>query len=483
MAEFSEDEPLEERLNKLLGRIDALSHEASAFASDRMGRIAERFSGKMEELGQDLKTRHDELQESANERKQRIVESVKESTSSARDRASEFTNRPKQARVVRDTAPPKVGQVDRAGKRIVDPVPSGLVVWEEPKVGILSKISTAVLNHMQYTLPAIILFSTIIWIGYFVEGTISHSFLEALTSVTGISDTAITLLFFWGAIPGRIISYPFHSGSSDDLIAVMDLVSLLLLIGAAGFFTRIRASRAVAASGFAISLIARIAIPLQSGAHLADFAIFESLTIILFTALFCFLLTLPKFKPKPNESSSDGFDIDPEILHSEPPAMGEPSKQTMEFLWFDSDMSDPTETLPRPKRPRGRSEYEMYEWVLLLVNLVLWPISILSTMVVGAGTDFMGMGPFNFDDNWLLLIGAWAPTAFFFYLLYRMDAAARDGQTYHMEKVAYQEAMTRYTEAKNAYLELLTLQAEVRKQEIIEENSNLDLSSAAPAAD
>jgi len=125
----------------------------------------------------------------------------------------------------------------------------------------------------------------------------------------------------------------------------------------------------------------------------------------------------------------------------------------------------------------------MYEWVLLLVNLVLWPISILSTMVVGAGTDFMGMGPFNFDDNWLLLIGAWAPTAFFFYLLYRMDAAARDGQTYHMEKVAYQEAMTRYTEAKNAYLELLTLQAEVRKQEIIEENSNLDLSSAAPAAD
>ena len=54
-----------------------------------------------------------------------------------------------------------------------------------------------------------------------------------------------------------------------------------------------------------------------------------------------------------------------------------------------------------------------------------------------------------------------------------MDAAARDGQTYHMEKVAYQEAMTRYTEAKNTYFELLTLQAEVRKQEIIDENPNL----------
>ena len=46
-----------------------------------------------------------------------------------------------------------------------------------------------------------------------------------------------------------------------------------------------------------------------------------------------------------------------------------------------------------------------------------------------------------------------------------------------MEKVGYQEAMTRYTEAKNAYLELLTLQAEVRKQEIIDENPSLDLGS------
>ena len=125
----------------------------------------------------------------------------------------------------------------------------------------------------------------------------------------------------------------------------------------------------------------------------------------------------------------------------------------------------------------------MYEWVLLLVNLVLWPVSIISTMVVGANTEFMGMGPFNVDDNWLLLVGAWAPTSFFFYLLYRMDAAARDGQTYHMEKVAYQEAMTRYTEAKNTYFELLTLQAEVRKQEIKDENPNLETGSKPITSD
>ena len=194
---------------------------------------------------------------------------------------------------------------------------------------------------------------------------------------------------------------------------------------------------------------------------------------MLFTLLFCFLFSLPRFKENTSRNVNSGINLQSEIIENEQIVTGEASKQTDDFFVLDWDMTDSTETLPRPKRPRGRSEYEMYEWVLLLVNLVLWPVSIISTMVVGANTEFMGLGPFNFDENWLLLVGAWAPTCFFFYLLYRMDAAARDGQTYHMEKVAYQEAMTRYTEAKNTYFELLTLQAEVRKQEIIDENPNL----------
>ena len=199
--------------------------------------------------------------------------------------------------------------------------------------------------------------------------------------------------------------------------------------------------------------------------------------MILFTLLFCVLLTLPRFKTKFTDNVTSDIKLDPDLFEKESRETGEASNQTEDSFVLDWDMTEATETLPRPKRPRGRSEYEMYEWVLLLVNLVLWPVSIISTMVVGANTEFMGMGPFNFDENWLLLVGAWAPTSFFFYLLYRMDAAARDGQTYHMEKVAYQEAMTRYTEAKNTYFELLTLQAEVRKQEIKDENPNLETGS------
>ena len=454
MSEFSEDEPLEDRLRRLMHRIDDLSHEASAAASERFSSVSEDFSSRMEEMGKDLKQRHEGLRERSAER------------------------RAEKKRVVRDTAPPVVDSIKGVEQsKVVEPIPTGLMVYSEPKPGLMSKISTAFFNHMQYTFPAIILFSSVIWIGYYAETTIVGRFLESFSDVTGISKSAFSLLFFWGWLPGVILTFPLFSGSEAQLTGILDLVSLMFILGSIGFIYRIRLSPVIVITALGIALVGRIAIPLQEGAILADLAILELLTILLFTILFGFLLTLPRF-PK-NESTPDeiGLQIDHEILASESDNESEASKQAMEFLWYDSDMSDPTDTLPRPKRPRGRSEYEMYEWVLLLVNLVLWPISIISTMVVGANTEFMGMGPFNFDENWLLLIGAWAPTAFFFYLLYRMDAAARDGQTYHMEKVGYQEAMTRYTEAKNAYLELLTLKAEVRKQEIIDENPSLDLGS------
>ncbi|MCH1511012.1 MAG: hypothetical protein L7S54_00255 [Candidatus Thalassarchaeaceae archaeon] len=454
MSEFSEDEPLEDRLRRLMHRIDDLSHEASAAASERFSSVSEDFSSRMEEMGKDLKQRHEGLRERSAER------------------------RAEKKRVVRDTAPPVVDSIKGVEQsKVVEPIPTGLMVYSEPKPGLMSKISTAFFNHMQYTFPAIILFSSVIWIGYYAETTIAGRFLESFSDVTGISKSAFSLLFFWGWLPGVILTFPLFSGSEAQLTGILDLVSLMFILGSIGFIYRIRLSPVIVITALGIALVGRIAIPLQEGAILADLAILELLTILLFTILFGFLLTLPRFPKNESTPAEIGLQIDHEILASESDNESEASKQAMEFLWYDSDMSDPTDTLPRPKRPRGRSEYEMYEWVLLLVNLVLWPISIISTMVVGANTEFMGMGPFNFDENWLLLIGAWAPTAFFFYLLYRMDAAARDGQTYHMEKVGYQEAMTRYTEAKNAYLELLTLKAEVRKQEIIDENPSLDLGS------
>ena len=457
MTEVSKDEPVEERLKKLITRIDELSQDASKKTSVHFGHASSKFRNLMEEMSEDLRRRQDNLKERKEKKKQQKI------------------------RIVRDTHPPFEEQ---ARQEYVNPINTDIVVYREPKKGILNRISTAFINHLQFTFPAIVLLSTVIWIGYFAEGTLVNRTLEGFADLTGISTAAISLVFFWGLIPGAIISYPIFSGSESELLGILDLVSMLLIIASFGFFFRIRFAPSFAISAFVISLFGRFVIPITNDASFSEIFPFEVFSVVLFTLLFCFLFTLPKFKNPPSMNVASEIQLDPDLFAKEPNERGEASKQTEEFFVFDWDMTtDSTETLPRPKRPRGRSEYEMYEWVLLLVNLVLWPVSIISTMVVGANTEFMGMGPFNFDDNWLLLVGAWAPTCFFFYLLYRMDAAARDGQTYHMEKVAYQEAMTRYTEAKNTYFELLTLQAEVRKQEIKDDNPNLDIGSKPVASD
>ena len=198
MSEFSEDEPLEDRLRRLMHRIDDLSHEASAAASERFSSVSEDFSSRMEEMGKDLKQRHEGLRERSAER------------------------RAEKKRVVRDTAPPVVDSIKGVEQsKVVEPIPTGLMVYSEPKPGLMSKISTAFFNHMQYTFPAIILFSSVIWIGYYAEATIAGRFLESFSDVTGISKSAFSLLFFWGWLPGVILTFPLFSGSEAQLTGIL----------------------------------------------------------------------------------------------------------------------------------------------------------------------------------------------------------------------------------------------------------------------
>ena len=126
--------------------------------------------------------------------------------------------------------------------------------------------------------------------------------------------------------------------------------------------------------------------------------------------------------------------------------------------------------LTKPRRPRRRSEYGLYEWVLLLGNLVLWPVSMILSVVVGSGVETR-YGAFNMEENYLMLLGPLTITIFFFILLYKMDANARDGSLYGAEKQSYLDEMEKYLEARTAYLELVALQAQMKKKEILSDSS------------
>jgi len=127
--------------------------------------------------------------------------------------------------------------------------------------------------------------------------------------------------------------------------------------------------------------------------------------------------------------------------------------------------------ITKPRRPRRRSEYEMYEWVLLLANLIMWPTVIVISIILGSGDAIEGRS-YSMEENYLMLVGPLALTLFFFVMLYKMDSNARDGSLYAAEKQSYLDEMEKYLEARKAYLELVTIQADLKKQELTGKTSS-----------
>jgi len=158
-------------------------------------------------------------------------------------------------------------------------------------------------------------------------------------------------------------------------------------------------------------------------------------------------------------------DVEIEILTEKEPESSYQSLESQSTVDFMEQAP-----LTKPRRPKRRSEYGLYEWVLLLGNLILWPVSLIISVVVGSGVETR-YGAFNMEENYLMLVGPLVITIFFFTLLYKMDANARDGSLYAAEKQSYLDEMERYLEARTAYLELVALQAQMKKKEILSGSS------------
>ena len=159
---------------------------------------------------------------------------------------------------------------------------------------------------------------------------------------------------------------------------------------------------------------------------------------------------------------------DPSAILS--PEFSEPSYLTYSFGDIDWNMDNAP--IHPPKRPSRRSEYELYEWVGLLANIILWPTTLAISMLIGSGYEIDGTA-LSMEDNYIMLVGPALMTAFFFLMQYRMDSSARDGSLYAAQKQAYLDEMEKYVEAKKAYLELITLQSQIRKEQLMEENPNV----------
>ena len=329
-----------------------------------------------------------------------------------------------------------------------------------------SKISLSlkqIFPNLQYIIPAIIIFQSALWIAYLSKDSISNGFIS--TFVDGIGDFGKALLrlsSFLGWFVATTISSSIDSQDSLNTFSlhhiIADLVFILLLFSSIQYFRKKIQSVYVLVLVFSLTFILRL-IDVEDFLYdwLALFSIFLS------SILLTILLSIPLSRFKKTKQIQDSI-IDLTVISKKlVPAEASYLIPRPEGFGMTMDQAP----VSKPRRPSRRSEYELYEWVLLLANLILWPAVFMISIILGSGVEVYG-NSYNMGDNYLMLLGPLFLTLFFFGILFKMDKNARDGSLYAAEKQSYLEEMEKYLKARTAYLELVTLQAESKKQEIVE---------------
>lgn len=323
-----------------------------------------------------------------------------------------------------------------------------------------------VFYNLQYIIPAIIIFQSSLWIAYLSNDSISNGFIS--TFVDSFGDIGQNILRLFSSLGWIIASTVTSSIDSQDSFGtfsmnsnVADLVFISLFISSILYLMKKIQSLYVLTLVFILSFILRV---LEVDDFSYDWIMFS--LVIFSSIILTVLLSLPlsRFKRiKKIQDSTIDISVISNKLKSAEASYHTPVPATLGRIMDQAPVT-------KPRRPSRRSEYELYEWVLLLANLILWPAVFMISIILGSGVEVYG-NSYNMDENYLMLIGPLFLTLFFFGILFKMDKNARDGSLYAAEKQSYLEEMEKYLKARTAYLELVTLQAESKKQEIVEGGS------------
>jgi hypothetical protein len=359
----------------------------------------------------------------------------------------------------------KVKSQDR-GEGIIQEKTPELVDFLQRLGTKLSSSFKLIFYNLQYIIPAIIIFQSSLWIAYLSKDSISNGFIS--TIVDSFGDIGQSILRLFSSLGWIIASTVTSSIDSQDSFGafsmnsnVADLAFISLFISSILYLMKKIQSVYILTLVFLLSFIFRV---FEVDNFSYDWVMFS--LVILSSIILTVLLSLPlsRFKRiKKLQDSTIDISVISNKLKSAEASYHTPVPATLGRIMDQAPVT-------KPRRPSRRSEYELYEWVLLLANLILWPAVFLISLVLGSGVEVYG-NSYNMDENYLMLLGPLFLTLFFFGILFKMDKNARDGSLYAAEKQSYLEEMEKYLKARTAYLELVTLQAESKKQEIVEGGS------------
>lgn len=332
---------------------------------------------------------------------------------------------------------------------------------------IFSNKMNSIWTSLPFLIPSIVMFQTALWLAYLSENSMVNEIVQNRVDSLGEAGRSIAILLtFFGAIGGYLLSSSFDNNSSYGefslLPEVVDVMCLLLVLSSVLYFLK----KSQSLYYFFLVIFGSIVIRLVE-VELSSYNFISIIVQMLGLTLFSTFLSSPILSHSRSLKDKESR-IDTSMLELDSPI---PTEYSYHDPFVDNlGISMDQAPVSKPRRPSRRSEYELYEWVLLLANLILWPSVVTISIILGSGTEVAG-GTYNLEENYLMLVGPLLLTIFFFTLLYKMDSNARDGSLYQAEKQSYLDEMEKYLEARTAYLELVTLQAQMKKEEMVNPES------------
>ena len=262
-----------------------------------------------------------------------------------------------------------------------------------------------IISFAPYLIPTTIILQSALWVAFLSDGTTSNAIVSEYAENMGENSRLswIALSIFGAAIAFLLVSNFDSSNEALDSFAnssAFDIIVVLLVVSSILYLFKSYKSLYYLSLAFIGSIVIRM---IET-----DFS-----ELNWFLALLCLLclfgtfsaLSLPfvrnRFSSMDNTLSEGTVIIDQiessKILSHE---FSEPSYLMHPFDDIDWNMDNAP--IQPPKRPSRRSEYELYEWVGLLANLVLWPTTLAISMLIGSGYEIDGTA-LSMEDNSIML--------------------------------------------------------------------------------
>ena len=258
-------------------------------------------------------------------------------------------------------------------------------------------------------------------------------------------DFGLDLGIIYDSIANRFIKS--YGGMSEvQVTSLAGALSLILFFSSLMYISGRQTAAALLVVATVVVSISTRAIVAFNATAFDDDGLFYLILDVVLAIPFCFSVWIPSVVRSSLEYDAyqSTFNVD-----SEPESITDATSDEQ----LGEDMGRFEVERPQPPKRRKIGQGTMYETLFLVFSIILWPVAIGLTLIIGGGIETR-YGLWTVEEHaFMMLFPVYAAAFCCSFIVYRCDKEARSGEIYAKEKLAYHRDMDQYLDLKKVYYE------------------------------